>query len=243
LLNVIRAPAEASDYAAAPVMPRWPFRPSAADAHQIRTEGQQAISSAQRCGREVSLVWGSRVGSQVTIYMGTGKHSTSDHRVERNPAGAHGLFLSERKEAQMSRKIVAGIVAGALALGGAACGTEVEEKGSATNAKEKAASADVEEQLPEEKPAPSEVAKELREEQKANPPSEEELEAEIEDLITPELIVDVTFESNPGYKRQFCRGYELLGYKPSLRLFASGYGHEPGYPPARVVFEEALSRC
>jgi hypothetical protein len=164
----------------------------------------------------------------------------------------------------MSRKIAAGIVASTLALGLAACGTEVEEKssaatpndkptpseveenGPAATPKEKAAPPEVEEtgsaETPKETPAPPDVAKALRKEQKANPPSEEELEG-IEDLITPELIVSMMFESNPDLKRQFCRGYELLGYKISLRSFASGYGKEPGYPPARVVFEEALSRC
>jgi hypothetical protein len=146
----------------------------------------------------------------------------------------------------LSRTIVAGIVAGTFALGLAACGTEVEEKGSAATPNEKAAPSELEEtssaETPNETPAPPEVAKALREEQKANPPSEEELEG-IEDLITPELIVDMMFESNPGLERRFCRGYELLGYKLSLRSFAQGYGNEPGYPPARVVFQEAVSRC
>jgi hypothetical protein len=93
----------------------------------------------------------------------------------------------------------------------------------------------------EETPAPPGVAEALREEQKANPPSESELK-QTEDPIPPEVIVDYMFKSN-SFKHQFCQRYETLGYKLSLRSFASEIGHEPGFPPARVVFEEALSRC
>jgi hypothetical protein len=93
----------------------------------------------------------------------------------------------------------------------------------------------------EETPAPPGVAEALREEQKANPPSESELK-QTEDPIPPEVIVDYVFKSN-SFKHQFCQRYETLGYKLSLRSFASEIGHEPGFPPARVVFEEALSRC
>jgi hypothetical protein len=144
----------------------------------------------------------------------------------------------------MNRLIVA-VVASTLALGFAACGTEVEEPGSAAKPNEKDAPSEIEEpgsaETRKETPAPSGVAEALREEQKAKPPSESELK-QTEDLIPPEVIVDYMFKSN-SFKHQFCQRYETLGYKLSLRSFASEIGHEPGFPPARVVFEEALSRC
>ena len=145
----------------------------------------------------------------------------------------------------MSRTIVAGIVAGTLALGFVGCGTEVEEQGSAAKHNEKPAPSEVEEQgsaeTPKETPAPPGVAEALREEQKANPPSEEEL-AQTEELIPPEVIIDYMFKSN-SFKQQFCGRYETLGYEAALRSFASEVGQEPAFPPPRVLFEEAISRC
>jgi hypothetical protein len=145
------------------------------------------------------------------------------------------------KALQMSRTIVAGIVASTLALGFAACGTEVEEQGSAAKPNEKAALSEVEEQGSAETPAPPGVAEALREEQKANPPSEEEL-AQTDELIPPEVIIDYMFKSN-SFKQQFCGRYEALGYEAALRSFASEIGQEPAFPPPRVLFEEAISRC
>ena len=101
----------------------------------------------------------------------------------------------------MSRTIVAGIVAGTLALGFVGCGTEVEEQGSGAKPNEKAAPSEVERQGSAETPAPPGVAEALREEQKANPPSETELE-QTDDLIPPEVIIDYMFKSNP-FKQQF----------------------------------------
>ena len=145
----------------------------------------------------------------------------------------------------MSRAVVAGIVAAILALGLGACGSEVEGPGSAAKPGKEPAPSEAGEQgaaaTPKETPAPPGVAEALREEQKANPPSKSELE-QTEELIPPELIVDSMFKSNT-FKQQFCRRYEALGYEVSLRSFASEIGQEPGFPPAKVVFEEALSRC
>ena len=146
----------------------------------------------------------------------------------------------------MSRTIFAGIVAGTVALGFAACGTEVEEQGSGAK--------------PNEKAAPSESrgaglggdaegdARAARGRGGAargaeGKPTVRVRKSTDEDLIPPEVIIDYMFKSNP-FKQQFCRRHEELGYRLALRSFASEIGHEPGFPVrTRSYSRKRWSRC
>ena len=77
-------------------------------------------------------------------------------------------------------------------------------------------------------------------------PAEESAKADkpakaAEELVTAEMVVDLTVAQNPASIRQFCKGLGILGPKLSFKSYKAGYGDGP--PSARAVFDETASRC
>ena len=76
------------------------------------------------------------------------------------------------------------------------------------------------------------------------PKSDKVTREEAADMVTAEMVVDLTF-SDPKARRTFCKAHNVLGSELGFQSFEPGYesGATEGGPSAHEVYNEAASRC